>query len=335
MAGGAVVPINIRLAAPEIEYILADSAAELLFIDDRFAPVLDTLKGRLADVREIIHLDDGPPPAGMRAYEDLLVAPRIADAIGTDADLAGIFYTGGTTGKAKGVMLSHRNLVMNAANVVAAFGYDADSVYLHAGPMFHLADGASTLAVTVVGGVHVFVPAFDPADVLATVQREKVTHGLLVPTMINMLVNFPTFSDYDLTSLRRITYGASPMPDAVLRRAQMKSAASARQPGDDVGGLANKFLHQRRGVALTDERCGLAGLQRYQVVAPLGDCGLSHVRREPVEDRIGRQRCLMRRHLVHEPVADAARQPSAEHRAQSGVLGLVGEQPVAMGPRRS
>jgi len=219
MAGGAVVPINIRLAAPEIQYILEDSGAELLFIDDRFAPALEALQGRMAALREIIHLGDGAPPAGMRAYEDLLGAPPLTDPIGADADLAGIFYTGGTTGKAKGVMLSHRNLVMNAANVVAAFGYDAGSIYLHAGPMFHLADGASTLAVTVVGGTHAFVPAFDPAGFLATVQREKVTHGLLVPTMINMLVNHPEFADFDLSSLRRITYGASPMPDAVLRKA--------------------------------------------------------------------------------------------------------------------
>jgi long-chain acyl-CoA synthetase len=116
-------------------------------------------------------------------------------------------------------MLSHRNLVTNAANVVPAFGYDAETIYLHAGPMFHLADGASTLAVTAVGGVHAFVPAFDPGDFLATVQREKVTHTLLVPTMINMLVNFPKIADFDVSTLRRVSYGASPMPDAVLRKA--------------------------------------------------------------------------------------------------------------------
>jgi len=217
-AGGAVVPINTRLAAPEVQYILEDSGAEILFIDDRFAPVLDALKGRLGSVREIIHLGDGPLPSGMRAYESLLSSP-IADVINGDVDIAGIFYTGGTTGKAKGAMLSHRNLVMNAANVIVAFGYDADSVYLHAGPMFHLADGASTLAITAVGGVHAFIPAFDPANFLETVQRERVTHTLLVPTMINMLMNFPKISDYDLSSLRRITYGASPMPDVLLRKA--------------------------------------------------------------------------------------------------------------------
>ena len=77
-AGCAVVPINIRLAVPEIAYILEDSEAEVLFIDDRFAPLLDALKGKIGSLREIIFLGDGKPPAGMCAYEDLISAPRIA-----------------------------------------------------------------------------------------------------------------------------------------------------------------------------------------------------------------------------------------------------------------
>ena len=118
-AGCVVVPINIRLAAPEIAYILEDSGAEVLFIDDRFVPLVDALKGKIETLREIVFLGDGVPPACMCAYEDLISTPRIADAIGANDDLAGTFYTGGTTGKAKGVMLSHRNLATNAANVRA------------------------------------------------------------------------------------------------------------------------------------------------------------------------------------------------------------------------
>jgi long-chain acyl-CoA synthetase len=219
LAGGAVVPINIRLAPPEIQYILEDSGAEFLFIDDRFAPVLDKLRGKMGNVREIIYLGNGQLPNGMRAYEDLLWAAPITGGSCGGEDLAGIFYTGGTTGKAKGAMLSHRNLVTNAANIISAFGYDADSIYLHAAPMFHLADGASTLAITMLGGVHAFIPTFDPAEFLAAIQREKVTHSLLVPTMINMLVNSPGLADCDFSTLKQITYGASPMPDALLRRA--------------------------------------------------------------------------------------------------------------------
>jgi len=94
-----------------------------------------------------------------------LDAPPFTEVIAQDDDVAASFYTGGTTGQAKGVMLTHRNLVINAANIVVAVGYDSTSIYLHAPPMFHLADNASTLAVTMLGGVHVFIPRFDPAAV--------------------------------------------------------------------------------------------------------------------------------------------------------------------------
>ncbi len=221
-AGGITVPLNTRLAPPEIAYILEDSGATMLFVDAAFAPVLARLKGKLGAVRDIVYLDDDAMPAGMRAFETLLDAPPFTDVIAEDDDVAGIFYTGGTTGQAKGVMLTHRNLVINAANIVVAVGYKSNSVYLHAPPMFHLADNASTLAVTMLGGVHVFIPRFDPAAVAAAIEAEKVTNTLLVPTMINALVNFPGLDAHDLSTLQMVPFGASPMPDAVLARAGEK-----------------------------------------------------------------------------------------------------------------
>ncbi|HEY1933260.1 MAG TPA: long-chain fatty acid--CoA ligase [Acetobacteraceae bacterium] len=218
-AGGVTVPLNIRLAPPEISYILQDSGATTLFIDAPFAPVLEHLGGRPSTLRDIVWLDDEAPPAGMIAFEDLLDAPPFSDVIAQDDDIAGIFYTGGTTGQAKGVMLSHINLVTNAANIVVAVGYQSDSIYLHAPPMFHLADGASTLALTMLGGIHVFIPRFDPAVVAATIEAERVTNTLLVPTMINALVNYPGLKQHDLSTLKMVPFGASPMPDAVLQRA--------------------------------------------------------------------------------------------------------------------
>jgi long-chain acyl-CoA synthetase len=215
--GAAVIPVNTRPAPREIAYILGDSGATMLFLDDAFA----TMPGRLVSlsaVAEIIHIGDSPTPAGMRAFETLLGDPLTAVAAGGD-DVAGIFYTAGTTGRAKGVMLTHKNLVANAATVVPAFGYRFDSVYVHAGPMFHLADGASTFAITMVGGVHVFIPHFDPADLLAAVARHRATNTLLVPTMIGALANFPGLAEYDVSLLRLIPYGGSPMPDAIRQRA--------------------------------------------------------------------------------------------------------------------
>jgi long-chain acyl-CoA synthetase len=215
--GAIVVPINTRLAPPEIAYILEDSGARMLCLDDAFAALPGQLSS-LAAVTDLVYLGDGPTPSGMRGFETLLGEPLVRDEVGDD-DVAGIFYTGGTTGRSKGVMLTHRNLVANAAMIVPALGYRGDTIYVHAPPMFHLADGASTFAVTMAGGVHVFIPRFDPADLLAAIARHRATNTLLVPTMINALAGFPGRADYDVSTLRVIPYGASPMPEAVLRKA--------------------------------------------------------------------------------------------------------------------
>jgi len=216
--GAIIVPLNTRLAPPEIAFMLQDSGAKLLLLDDTFAGLPVQLAG-LATVPDVVYLDDGPAPAGMREFESLLAEPPADFGTAGGDDVAGIFYTGGTTGRSKGAMLTHRNLVANAAMVAPALGYRYDSIYIHAAPMFHLADGASTFAITMVGGTHVFIPRFDPADLLAEIARNRVTNTLLVPTMINALANFPDLAKHDLSSLRVIPYGASPMPDAVLQKA--------------------------------------------------------------------------------------------------------------------
>jgi long-chain acyl-CoA synthetase len=217
--GAVMVPVNTRLAAPEVAYILQDSGARVLFVDGATKAHVTALAGKIPSVGAIVYLDDDEPPPGLRRYEDLAGAPAAEDA-GSGGDiLAGLFYTGGTTGKSKGVMLSHNNLVWNAMNAVAGVFFDSDTVYMHSGPMFHLADGASTFGVTACAGRHAFVPRFDPVDCFETIQREKVTHGQYVPTMINMLANHPRVRDYDLSSLKYILYGASPMPEGVLRTA--------------------------------------------------------------------------------------------------------------------
>ncbi len=217
--GAAMVPINTRLAAPEIEYILEDSGAVGLFIDAAMAHHLSALDGKMRGVREIIWLDDIASPEGMLHYEDLSAYEAADDVGAANDDLAGLFYTGGTTGRSKGVMLTHTNLVVNALNAVAGMGFNADTAYIHSGAMFHLADGASTFGVTAAGGRHAFVPRFEPIEVLQTIANEKVTHAQFVPTMINMLVNHPRFAEFDLATLSFILYGASPMPEGVLRKA--------------------------------------------------------------------------------------------------------------------
>ena len=217
-AGGVFVPINIRLAPPEITYWLNDSGSKILFVDDNFLEAVKALDGNLETVQDFVYMGDGATPEGMHAYEDLLQEP-VPDAERGYEDLAGLFYTGGTTGRSKGVMLSHRNLVSNSYHIHASGSYRPGMRYLHAAPMFHIADGLAVFGVTIIGGSHIFVPGFTPEGCLAALEKHQVTDTLLVPTMMNMLVNHPDVEKHDLSHLISVIYGASPMPESVIRRA--------------------------------------------------------------------------------------------------------------------
>ena len=167
----------------------------------------------------MICASDGELPEGTLDYETLIAQSEPSSDAGRGGDdLAGIVYTGGTTGRSKGVMLSHGNLAANAMNTVAQLELSPADVYLHAAPMFHLADGLATWAVTMVAGTHVFVPRFEPAAVLSAVQEHHVNFVVLVPTMLQMLVDSPEHDRFDLSSWTKVFYGASPMPVPLLRR---------------------------------------------------------------------------------------------------------------------
>jgi long-chain acyl-CoA synthetase len=218
-AGAIFVPINIRLAPPEVIHWLTDSGAKMLIVDDTFAPMVPHLTGHTPDLTELVYCGDGDAPAGITNFEDLAKARGVEMSTRGGDDLAGLFYTGGTTGVSKGVMLSHGNLIHNAMVAQIHLNYGTDPVYLHAAPMFHLADGASTFAVTMQSGAHAFVPAFNPVATLQQIEKDKVTFATMVPVMINMMVNHPDAGKFDLSSLKKVGYGASPMPEAVLKQA--------------------------------------------------------------------------------------------------------------------
>ena len=205
--GAVVVPLNNRLAVPEHRYILEDAAVRVLVVDETYADVGERLAG---SVKEVL--------VAPRDYEALIERSHELPFVDVAEDeLAGLFYTGGTTGAAKGVMLSHRNLVTNALHITIALGYGENDVYLHCAPMFHLADGASTYSVTWAGGTHVFVPAFEPAAVLRAIEVEHVTSTLMVPTMLSAVNGHPDVSSTDLSSMRLVLHGAAPIATELLR----------------------------------------------------------------------------------------------------------------------
>ncbi|WP_420131824.1 acyl-CoA synthetase [Rhodopseudomonas sp.] len=217
--GGVIVPLNIRWSALENEDALKDCRAVALVVDKAFAATGAALAKAIPSMA-LIYADDGDVPEGMRSYEDIISAHEpIPDAMRKADDLAGIFYTGGTTGRSKGVMLSHGNLMANALNALGEGLFPGTSVYLHAAPMFHLANGAAMYSLLLSGGSNVMVPSFTPEGVMQAMQDERVTDVLLVPTMIQMFVDHPALKNYDLSSLKNIVYGASPISEAVLARA--------------------------------------------------------------------------------------------------------------------
>ncbi|WP_211320697.1 AMP-binding protein [Arthrobacter livingstonensis] len=122
-AGGAVTPINIRLSPTEVAYAMNDSGTRVLLLDDAFAPMAAALREKAPGVETYIHCGDGPTPEGVLSYEELVAGTEpVEDAYRSGDDLAGIYYTGGTTGFPKGVMLSHTNFVTSGLGTVASGG---------------------------------------------------------------------------------------------------------------------------------------------------------------------------------------------------------------------
>jgi len=218
-AGGVFQPINTRLAGPEVVYWLNDSEASVLFVDTSFAPLIADIREQLKFVGKMIFIDDGEVPEGFTAYAEVVDAEPVEDAIRQGDDVAGLFYTGGTTGRSKGVMLSHTNLVVNALQSVALLDCRPGDRILHVAPMFHIADAFICMTSVTMGGSNYFLPAFEPVSTMKGVQDYAIQRMLLVPTMVNMLVNHPDISDYELGTLRGVLYGASPMPESVIRKA--------------------------------------------------------------------------------------------------------------------
>jgi long-chain acyl-CoA synthetase len=218
--GAIVVPINFRLQSQEIKYIVDHSGSRAIAVDPELLPLIEAVRPRLESVEHFILMSD-ERREGYLAYEDLISRgnPEFDAPEVSDDQLLGLFYTSGTTAEPKGVMLTHKNMLSNIAHSEGVYNYRPADIYLHAAPMFHLADGAAVFSHTSRGATQAFIPRFDPKLVLETVSRERVSLLLLVPTMLNFVLQQPELESYDLSSLRHLTYGASPIAPDLLRRA--------------------------------------------------------------------------------------------------------------------
>lgn len=222
--GAILNPLNFRLSPKELAFILQDSGASLLIASDRFVESVESLAEMRIDMNQVVWTGSAveiSAPFDSVHYEDVLrdekaLAPPLPDI--SDDDVVHLYYTSGTTGRPKGVMLSHKNVCVHALAAVAELKLGDYDNWIHVAPLFHLADAWATFAITWVGGKHVLAADFDPPSVLSAIQQEQVTITNMIPTMLNMLVNTPGVETHDFSSLRAILSGGAPIAPEVVKK---------------------------------------------------------------------------------------------------------------------
>jgi len=225
--GAVLLPLNFRLAPQELAYILDHSGASILFFESTFLPVVESFRNSVPSVKAFVLLDAQPRENWLEAqnYDQLLAEaqPLQRDIMDVDENsLAELFYTSGTSANPKGVMLTHRNIYLHGLCVALAHNLSRDTVELHIIPLFHANGWGIAHALTLLGGIHVMIHKFDPAEIFRLIERERVRSFALVPAMATALVNCPERPKYDLSSVERISIGGSASSPTLVREVEEK-----------------------------------------------------------------------------------------------------------------
>jgi len=227
--GSILMPLNFRLAPEEFEYILNHGGAKVLIVEEGLTHLVEPIRDRLESIEKFVLAGGQPAPnrTGWLDYETLLAEasseqPRFAEI--DENETSALLYTSGTTGRPKGVMLTHRNLYLNAMNSICEFGIHETDVYLHTLAQFHCNGWGVPYAVTGMGGTHIIIKKFDPALFFELIARERVTFASMPPTMINMALNHALDREAlgGLPPRMRVATAGSAPPMATIQAAEEK-----------------------------------------------------------------------------------------------------------------
>lgn len=224
-ARAILLPLNIRLAPHELAYVLNDSGARALFLERQFVGTVNCFCSNLSATKSFYLLDGVPEENWLspKNYEELLsgASPRQPDFMDVDENaVAELFYTSGTSAEPKGVMLTHRNIYLHALSSSLSLHTEIGAAELHTIPLFHANGWGVAHFLTLLGGKHVMVGKFDPAEVFRLIEEERVRACSLVPFMATALVNSPERQKYDLSSLERITIGGAASSPTLIRQVE-------------------------------------------------------------------------------------------------------------------
>jgi fatty-acyl-CoA synthase len=220
LARAIVLPLNVRLTPIELAAILNHASARMLIFEQDFAPIVQHLRQACPTIERYVAIDGASPLADL-AYDSLLSRSRMErpDIFSFDEnEIAELFYTSGSTGAPKGVMLSHRTLYMHALGVASSLSAGDTAVELHTIPLFHANGWGRAQTATMNGAKQVMVRRFDPAQVLRLIAEERATSMFLVPTMANALLHCPELGRFDVSSMRQIVLGGAAATPALIGR---------------------------------------------------------------------------------------------------------------------
>lgn len=221
-AGGCFAPMNVRWSRAENAYALKDCGATVLFVGTDFVDQALELAGDFP-LKALVYMGEGDTPEGMLSYEELIEGTEPAEDAGRAGDdLYAVFYTGGTTGDPKGVAFTHQALAQASIAYLCMLPDIEDLSFAYVGGFFHFSAASAALYITLCGGKHVVLPKFEPVPMMRAISEHRVTNAVMVPTMITMMLNHPDFDRYDLSSLRTLVYGGSPMPRELMAEAARK-----------------------------------------------------------------------------------------------------------------